>query len=211
VLLADIAHIAGLVAGGAHPSPVGHAGVITTTTHKTLRGPRGAMIMTTAEHASRVDKAVSPRCRGQGRRARHRADSGRGPGVAGGVSRARLGAGLLTKNWRITRRVVPAHDVAASSVFFGTRGAGHFRHRLQGPVASIPGIRRIGHAYVRAHLAARRAPFWYSRDKPADQRVIPAVPGVLSGDRARVETDGGPSACLHAISRGWRGHVARWP
>jgi glycine hydroxymethyltransferase len=64
VLVADIAHIAGLVAGGAHPSPVGHAGVITTTTHKTLRGPRGAMIMTTAEHASRVDKAVFPGLQG---------------------------------------------------------------------------------------------------------------------------------------------------
>jgi glycine hydroxymethyltransferase len=64
VLVADIAHIAGLVAGGAHPSPVGHAGVITTTTHKTLRGPRGAMIMTTAEHASAVDKAVFPGLQG---------------------------------------------------------------------------------------------------------------------------------------------------
>ncbi len=64
VLVADIAHIAGLVAGGAHPSPVGHAGVITTTTHKTLRGPRGAMIMTTAEHASRVDRAVFPGLQG---------------------------------------------------------------------------------------------------------------------------------------------------
>ena len=64
VLVADIAHIAGLVAGGAHPSPVGHAGVITTTTHKTLRGPRGAMIMTTAEHAARVDKAVFPGLQG---------------------------------------------------------------------------------------------------------------------------------------------------
>jgi glycine hydroxymethyltransferase len=64
VLVADIAHIAGLVAGGAHPSPAGHAGVITTTTHKTLRGPRGAMIMTTAEHASAVDKAVFPGLQG---------------------------------------------------------------------------------------------------------------------------------------------------
>jgi glycine hydroxymethyltransferase len=64
VLVADIAHIAGLIAGGAHPSPVGHASVITTTTHKTLRGPRGAMIMCTAERASAIDKAVFPGLQG---------------------------------------------------------------------------------------------------------------------------------------------------
>jgi glycine hydroxymethyltransferase len=64
VLVADIAHIAGLIAGGAHPTPVGHADVITTTTHKTLRGPRGAMIMSTAEHAKAVDKAVFPGLQG---------------------------------------------------------------------------------------------------------------------------------------------------
>ena len=64
VLVADIAHIAGLVAGGAHPSPVGHADVITTTTHKTLRGPRGAMLMSTAEHAKALDKAVFPGLQG---------------------------------------------------------------------------------------------------------------------------------------------------
>jgi glycine hydroxymethyltransferase len=64
VLVADIAHIAGLIAGGAHPSPVGYAPVITTTTHKTLRGPRGAMVMSTAEHASALDKAVFPGLQG---------------------------------------------------------------------------------------------------------------------------------------------------
>jgi glycine hydroxymethyltransferase len=64
ILVADIAHIAGLIAGGAHPSPAGHAPVITTTTHKTLRGPRGAMIMSTAEHASALDKAVFPGLQG---------------------------------------------------------------------------------------------------------------------------------------------------
>ena len=64
LLVADIAHIAGLIAGGAHPSPVGHAAVITTTTHKTLRGPRGAMIMCDAEHASAVNKAVFPGLQG---------------------------------------------------------------------------------------------------------------------------------------------------
>ncbi|MPZ53398.1 MAG: serine hydroxymethyltransferase [Acidimicrobiia bacterium] len=64
ILVADIAHIAGLVAGGAHPTPVGHAPVITTTTHKTLRGPRGAMIMSTEEHAKALDRAVFPGLQG---------------------------------------------------------------------------------------------------------------------------------------------------
>src|ERR1700726_583799 len=64
ILVADIAHIAGLIAGGAHPSPVGYAPVITTTTHKTLRGPRGAMILTDAGHATAIDKAVFPGLQG---------------------------------------------------------------------------------------------------------------------------------------------------
>ncbi|NED94256.1 serine hydroxymethyltransferase [Phytoactinopolyspora alkaliphila] len=64
VLAADIAHIAGLVAGGAHPSPVGHADIVTTTTHKTLRGPRGAMILANEEYAKAIDKAVFPGLQG---------------------------------------------------------------------------------------------------------------------------------------------------
>lgn len=63
-LVADIAHIAGLVAGKAHPSPVGHAKVITTTTHKTLRGPRSGMILCNQEYASAIDKAVFPGLQG---------------------------------------------------------------------------------------------------------------------------------------------------
>ena len=64
VLVADIAHIAGLVAGGAHPSPVGHAPVVSTTTHKTLRGPRGAMLLSDEEHAKALDRAVFPGLQG---------------------------------------------------------------------------------------------------------------------------------------------------
>jgi glycine hydroxymethyltransferase len=63
-LMADIAHIAGLVAGGVHPSPAGYAHFITTTTHKTLRGPRGGIIMCEEEHAAGIDKAVFPGIQG---------------------------------------------------------------------------------------------------------------------------------------------------
>ncbi|MDG2282756.1 MAG: serine hydroxymethyltransferase [Longimicrobiales bacterium] len=59
-LLVDMAHIAGLVATGHHPSPVPHADVVTTTTHKTLRGPRGGLILCREEHAAGIDKAVFP-------------------------------------------------------------------------------------------------------------------------------------------------------
>lgn len=64
VLIADIAHIAGLVVAGAHPSPSPHADIITTTTHKTLRGPRGAMVMCKENLADPVDRAVFPTLQG---------------------------------------------------------------------------------------------------------------------------------------------------
>jgi glycine hydroxymethyltransferase len=64
LLMADIAHIAGLVAAGEHPSPVGHAHIVTTTTHKTLRGPRGGLIMMGEEHAKVINSAVFPGTQG---------------------------------------------------------------------------------------------------------------------------------------------------
>lgn len=63
-LMVDMAHIAGLVAAGLHPSPVPYADVVTTTTHKTLRGPRGGMILCREEYAKQIDKAVFPGTQG---------------------------------------------------------------------------------------------------------------------------------------------------
>ena len=62
--LVDMAHFAGLVAGGVHPSPVPHAQIVTTTTHKTLRGPRAGMILSKQEHAAAIDKVVFPGMQG---------------------------------------------------------------------------------------------------------------------------------------------------
>jgi len=62
--LTDVSHIAGLIVAGAHPDPAPHADVVTTTTHKTLRGPRGAMILSRAEHADAIDRAVFPALQG---------------------------------------------------------------------------------------------------------------------------------------------------
>ena len=63
-LMVDIAHIAGLIAAGLHPNPVPYADFVTTTTHKTLRGPRGGVVMCKAEHAKAVDKFVFPGMQG---------------------------------------------------------------------------------------------------------------------------------------------------
>jgi glycine hydroxymethyltransferase len=62
--MVDIAHIAGLIAGGAHPSPVPYADFVTGTTHKTLRGPRGGFVLCRSEHARRIDSAVMPGSQG---------------------------------------------------------------------------------------------------------------------------------------------------
>lgn len=64
IFLVDAAHIIGLIAGGAHPNPVPHAHIVTATTHKALRGPRGGLILSTEEYAKAIDKAVFPAAQG---------------------------------------------------------------------------------------------------------------------------------------------------
>ncbi len=64
LMVADVSHIAGLIAGEAHPSPIPHADVVMTTTHKTLRGPRGAILLCREEHAKAIDRAVFPGLQG---------------------------------------------------------------------------------------------------------------------------------------------------
>jgi glycine hydroxymethyltransferase len=111
VLAADMAHIAGLVAGGAHPSPIGIADVVSTTTHKTLRGPRGAAIFCKPEHAAAIDKAVFPGLQGGPHdhttaaiavAAREAADPSFRTYAAGVVANARaLGEALLARGFRL--------------------------------------------------------------------------------------------------------------
>jgi glycine hydroxymethyltransferase len=82
MLMVDMAHFAGLVAAGIHPNPVEHADVVTSTTHKTLAGPRSGLVLSTAEHATAVDKAAFPGL--QGGPLEH--DRGQGGGVLRGVA-----------------------------------------------------------------------------------------------------------------------------
>ncbi len=77
LFLVDMAHFAGLVAGGIYPSPVPHAQIVTSTTHKTLRGPRAGLILSIAEHAKAIDKSVFPGTQGGPLRARRGGQGGR--------------------------------------------------------------------------------------------------------------------------------------
>src|SRR6059036_3865518 len=99
VLMADIAHPAGLVAAGLHPSPVGVAEFVTTTTHKTLRGPRGGMVMCRAQHAATLDKVVMPGMQG-------------GPLMHVIAAKAVAFREALTPEWRAYQRQIVANAAA---------------------------------------------------------------------------------------------------
>ena len=100
-LMVDMAHFAGLVAGGAHPSPFPHAHVVTTTTHKSLRGPRGGMILTNDEAiAKKINSAVFP---GPAGRAADACDRRQGGRVRRGAAAGLQGLRART-SWRTPRR-----------------------------------------------------------------------------------------------------------
>jgi len=99
LLMADIAHPAGLVAAGLHPSPVPYADFVTTTTHKTLRGPRGGMVMCRAQHAATLDKVVMPGMQG-------------GPLMHVVAAKAVAFREALTPDWRAYQRQVVANAAA---------------------------------------------------------------------------------------------------
>jgi len=103
-LVVDMAHIAGLVATGLHPSPVPHAEIVTTTTHKTLRGPRGGVILCRADFAERVDKSVFPGLQG-------------GPLMHVIAAKAVCFGEALTENFRLyQRRVVENARILAGAL-----------------------------------------------------------------------------------------------
>ena len=110
LLMADIAHPAGLVAAGLHPTPVPHADFVTTTTHKTLRGPRGGMVMCRATHAAALDKVVMPGMQG-------------GPLMHVIAAKAVAFREAMTPDWRAYQRqiVVNAKALAAALVRLGYR------------------------------------------------------------------------------------------
>src|SRR5262245_59815214 len=106
LLLADIAHPAGLVAAGLHPSPVPHADFVTSTTHKTLRGPRGGLVMCRAAHAAALDKVVMPGMQG-------------GPLMHVIAAKAVAFREALTPDWRAYQRQIVANAAALARALVG--------------------------------------------------------------------------------------------
>ena len=105
-LMADIAHPAGLVAAGLHPSPIGIADFVTSTTHKTLRGPRGGMVMCRAAHAAALDKTVMPGVQG-------------GPLMHVIAAKAVAFKEALTPEWRAYQQQIVKNAAALAQALLG--------------------------------------------------------------------------------------------
>ena len=165
-LMADIAHPAGLVAAGLHPSPVPYADFVTTTTHKTLRGPRGGMVMCRAAHAQALDKTVMPGMQG-------------GPLMHVIAAKAVAFREALTPEWRAYQRQIVRERARAGRGAAGARlPAGLGRHRHP-PDAGGP----HAHGASPARTPRRR---WTGPGSPSTRTRIPFEtkgPMVTSGIR----------------------------
>ena len=146
--MVDMAHFAGLVAGGQHPNPLPHAHVVTTTTHKTLRGPRGGMVLTNDEAiAKKINSADLPRPAGRPADARHRRQGGR----------LRRGAAPRVRRLRRAASVDNAQALA-ETLMRGRPRHRHRRHRHP-PDAGRPAARRASPARTpRRRSAAPTSP-----------------------------------------------------
>ena len=197
-LLADIAHIAGLVAVGIHPSPIAHADFVTTTTHKTLRGPRGGLILCREKNAKEIDSHRFPRHPGRTAGTRHRRQGGLLPGsvaaVVQGVSgtnrEKRRGAGRRHETQRL-----PARQRRHGQPF-DARGRGREECDRQG----LPDCaRRSRHHRQQKHDSVRDPLAVPGQRHPA---------GHAGGDHARHEGSGNGGHRGHDF-RGAAGHQKR--
>ena len=185
LLITDMAHFAGLVAAGVHPSPVPHSDVVTTTTHKTLRGPRGGMILSREVHAKAIDKSVFPGIQGgplmhviAAKAVAFREAMSPGvPGGSAGDRRQRARAGRLPRRCRrldhlgrhrqppdAGRRSAPRRERQGGRC--GARRGPHHREQEHDPVRPREADDRLGHPRrnARRHLA------WHARGRDARHR-----------------------------------------
>ncbi len=164
-LVVDMAHIAGLVAAGVHPSPVPHAAIVTTTTHKTLRGPRGGVILCRADVAEKVDKAVFPGLQG-------------GPLMHVIAAKAVCFGEALTDGFRdYARRVVENSKVLAETLLangFDLVSGGTDNHLI------LVDLRRRGMTGKQAEEALHRAHMTVNKNAVPND---PQKPWVTSGIR----------------------------
>ena len=139
--LVDMAHFAGLVAGGAHPSPVPHAHIVTSTTHKTLRGPRSGMILSKQEFAAAIDKPSFPGMQG-------------GPLVHIMAAKAVCFLEALQPSFKDYARQIVANAKVLAETLASRRLPHHFRRHGHAPDAG--GCVRQGHARQRGGEGAGR-------------------------------------------------------
>jgi glycine hydroxymethyltransferase len=200
-LVVDMAHIAGLVAAGLHPDPVPHAAVVTTTTHKTLRGPRGGVILCRAALAEKVDKSVFPGMQG-------------GPLMHIIAAKAVCFGEALGEDFRdYARRVIENARVLAESLLghgFDLVSGGTDNHLLLMDLRRVPGAGEAGLTGKVAEEALHRVGITVNKNAvPGDPQKPWVTSGVRMGTPA-LTTRGMGTAEMQLIA-GWIARVLEKP